>query len=48
MKTLDKIKSALIVFGAYLWICAIYLVIFGAVAGIPLLIIFALVKYIMS
>ena len=44
MKTLDKIKSAAVVIGAYLFVYAVYAAI-ACAALIPVLIIFALVKY---
>jgi hypothetical protein len=47
MKTLDKIKSAAVVIGAYLFVYAVYAAI-ACAALIPVLIIFALVKYLMN
>ena len=47
MKTLDKIKSAAVVIGAYLFVFAVYMMIVIACC-IPALIIFALVRYLMN
>ena len=47
MKTLDKIKSAAGVIGAYLFVFAVYMMIVIACC-ISALIIFALVRYLMN